>query len=290
MAQPFDAAEFEAAHAQVVMEDGQQYVEGQYTEGQHAEGQYVEGQFVDQQGAQFADGQYTEGLETTPVHEAAALGDLETLYSYLQPEVLEQYDINGSDGYGRTALVYAILAEQVDCVELLIQAGAHIDGADADGRTPLHWTTFHGKSKMMKYLLSLGANPALKDFEGRTPLHLSTGSDSSKCTKQLLKKLPPELVDEPDNENMTALHWAAFHDHPKHLGQLLNAGANVALMDNEGKVALHWTANNPTESACHRLLESGVLPGWVHSMRCGSALSWGVFAHAFPCMQYGKVH
>lgn len=48
---------------------------------------------------------------------------------------------------------------------------------------------------------------------------------------------------------MTPLHWAAFHNHSKHIQLLLDAAANPLPLDMEGKTPLHWTSNNKTASA-----------------------------------------
>jgi len=50
-----------------------------------------------------------------------------------------------------------------------------------------------------------------------------------------------------DKERMTPLHWAAFHEHPKHVQLLLKAGASADVLDVEGKTPLHWS---PTSMAC----------------------------------------
>ena len=43
---------------------------------------------------------------------------------------------------------------------------------------------------------------------------------------------------------MTPLHWAAFHNRPKHAAILLKAGSNITAKDIEGKTPLHWTYGN----------------------------------------------
>lgn len=199
----------------------------------------------------------TEGeaeAETTPLHYAAAIGDMETLYSYCQQDIISQIDINARDPQGRTALIYSVLGDQQDSILLLISVGCNINATDSDGRTALHWSAYHGKHKTMKLLLENAASPAIKDNEGRTALHLSTGSDSSKCTKLLLRYMDTTAVNEADSELMTAAHWSAFHDHAKHLDLLISMGANILLPDREGRLPLHWTSTNTTQTTCNLIL------------------------------------
>jgi len=270
------------------------YAEGDYAEGDHAEGDYAEGEYQEgeYQEEGYAEGEYQEGeyteeyaegdteaaagelvesqmtnseldLEhnTTALHYAAGSGDVNELSQYLAPGSIEQFDINAPDAYGRTPLVYTVLADALECSELLLQAGAGIEAQDADERTPIHWAAFQGNHKMLKYFMDRGGNVAAKDKEGRTPLHLSTGAESSKCCKLLIKKVPTGMINEVDNDQMSALHWGAFHGNHKHIELLLDAGADMALVDKEGKRPIHWTSGNKHKKAAAKLLERD--PGMV---------------------------
>ena len=48
-------------------------------------------------------------------------------------------DINARDKFGRTPLIYCILADRPACAEMLIKAGCDINRKDLGGRTSLHW-------------------------------------------------------------------------------------------------------------------------------------------------------
>jgi ankyrin repeat protein len=111
---------------------------------------------------------------------------------------------------------------------------------DSDGRTALHWAAHQNNYKMLKFLVQHGAVTGLRDSADRTPLHLATAAESSKCVRMLLKVTSPELIDAVDVDGMTALHWCAAHDHPKHLDALVRVGADIRAKDNDLKTALHW--------------------------------------------------
>lgn len=79
------------------------------------------------------------------------------------PDVLrwllrEGADANEADDFGRTALVEAVEADDLQCVEILLGAGADVD-ADANG-TALSRATSRG---IIRRLLDVGANPADAD-------------------------------------------------------------------------------------------------------------------------------
>ena len=87
-----------------------------------------------------------------------------------------------------------------------------------------------------------------------TPLHLASGAESSKCTKLLSKDQDPDLINAADSDGMTAAHWCAFHNHPKHLECLIDAGADLGIADLEGKLPIHWTANNTDDTTVKYLM------------------------------------
>ena len=47
-------------------------------------------------------------------------------------------------------------------------------------------------------------------------------------------------VNAADNSGMTPLMWAAYHDSPKNIYELLLRGADADEKDIEGKTAMHW--------------------------------------------------
>ena len=69
----------------------------------------------------------------TPLHAAADRGDVETLRKLLDSATTP---VDAPDATGRTALLHAVLAQQVGAVRLLLAAGADPAHADRAGLTP----------------------------------------------------------------------------------------------------------------------------------------------------------
>lgn len=137
-----------------------------------------------------------------------------------------------------------------------ISMGATVDARDADERTAVHWAVFHKSAKILRVLFEFNADPLPVDNRGRTPLHWGTvNSASHKAMQVLLKRCVAKKlsVSEPDFEQMTPLHWAAFHSSPKQCEMLLKSGANVSAIDTEGKSPLHWAAANE-DPTCAKVL------------------------------------
>ena len=48
-------------------------------------------------------------------------------------------DIDSGDQFGRTPLIFCVLADRHECAEILLKAGCKVDKKDETGRTALHW-------------------------------------------------------------------------------------------------------------------------------------------------------
>ncbi len=78
------------------------------------------------------------------------------------------------DGGGLTALVLAAREDCLDCVELLLGAGADVNQKTNYGWTALLTATQNRHYKLAAYLLDHGANPNLVNTGGWSPLYLAT--------------------------------------------------------------------------------------------------------------------
>ncbi|XP_041370509.1 uncharacterized protein LOC121384261 [Gigantopelta aegis] len=181
------------------------------------------------------------------VHRAAARGDIETLVQIVQhdPSVLE---LQKADGF--TPLAEAVQAQQICAVKRLVKMGANINAQDNLGRTSLSIAAYQGWHDGVVFLLRNGAKKNTCDTSGRTPLHAATYNKDKRTLSALLSSLSPSELNHEDNEQMTALHWAAFHKRPDHVQELVARGANILATDIDGKLALHWAAQNGCLRSC----------------------------------------
>ncbi|XP_066501182.1 inversin isoform X2 [Hoplias malabaricus] len=182
------------------------------------------------------------------VHAAAVNGDRSSLQRLITAEPCLR---DSEDQFGRTPLMYCVLADRLDCAETLLKAGASVNKADHSQRTALHLAAQKGNLRFMKLLLSRHADWLLKDLEEMTPLHLATRHSSSKPLSLLLKHMAPGEVDTQDRNKQTALHWSAFYNHPEHVKLLIKHDSNIGIPDSEGKIPLHWAAHSKHPNATH---------------------------------------
>jgi|GEM_PF-5471819 len=105
----------------------------------------------------------------TPLHYAAAAGDLE----FIESLVCEHHvDVDSPNANGVTPLMTAAMFGQKKAMELLIALNAKIDERDhRRGRTALHWSVKAKKQASISLLWSLGADINAMDIYGRSPLN-----------------------------------------------------------------------------------------------------------------------
>ncbi|XP_074540577.1 inversin isoform X2 [Halichoeres trimaculatus] len=179
------------------------------------------------------------------VHAAAVNGDRCALLKLITDPSLRDRE----DQFGRTPLMYCVLADRLDCAEILLKAGASVNKTDHSQRTALHLAAQKGNVRFLKLLLSRRANWLQKDLEEMTPLHLATRHPSPKALALLLKYIGPGEVDTQDKNKQTALHWSAFYNRPEHVRLLIKHDSNIGIPDSEGKIPLHWAAHSQEPSA-----------------------------------------
>ncbi|KAM9519192.1 ankyrin repeat domain-containing protein 55 [Salvelinus alpinus] len=193
-----------------------------------------------------------EEVELNVVYQAAANGDVNTLTATIRedPSILEY-----CDGEGSTPLMHAVSGRQVDTVKLLLKMGTSINTQDACGRTSLSLATYLGWLEGCVCLLRNGAKQNIPDKNGRLPLHAATAEIDLKLMAVLLQQSTACEINHQDNEGMTALHWASFHNRPEHVQALLQKGADPTLVDKDFKTALHWAVQSGSRFMCSLILE-----------------------------------
>ena len=87
---------------------------------------------------------------------------------------------------GITALGYAIGANRIAVVKLLLDSRANPYAVDSSGNSGLHYAAGYGRKELLEYLLKVGANVNQPNAEGLTPLAAAT-QNRQEATMQVLK-------------------------------------------------------------------------------------------------------
>ena len=95
------------------------------------------------------------------------------IYHGERRELDQKADVNAALADGTTALHWAVQADDLDSVNLLLQAGANAKVANRYGVTPLHIATANGNAAVIGRLLRAGADPDARDASGETLLMMA---------------------------------------------------------------------------------------------------------------------
>jgi ankyrin repeat protein len=196
------------------------------------------------------------------------LGVLRMLVHHLGKQELE-----ATDKEGLTALHYAALCGNEECVSFLLGQGAQANSRDKDGTTPsilacekghmgvvrlllqhmgkqalqetdnegkaaLHYAAEYGHEETVSFLLLQGAQANSKDENGATPFMMACEYGEIDVMKVLLQHVGPEALQETDDKGRTAIHFAAYRGHEDIVTFLLGQGAQANSRDKSGTTLL----------------------------------------------------
>lgn len=165
-----------------------------------------------------------DGTGNTRLHIAAQNGDATSAKKFIESGA----NVNLTNNNGATPLHLAA-CKNVDCVEILIHAGADTKKVDLLwGWTPLHWAVCFGKTDCLKILIAAGSNinKRAKKCNGYTPLCLAA----------------------------SVSNWRSIEN--KHSVEILiSAGAQVTKTDFNGNTPLHAAITNMHNEIAQILIE-----------------------------------
>jgi len=110
-------------------------------------------------------------IEETPLtlHEAAKNGDLKAVQEFLA----KKKPLDSQDHKGITALGYAIGANRIAVVKLLMDSRANPYAVDSNGNSGLHYAAGYGRKELLEYLLKVGANVNQPNAQGQTAMSVA---------------------------------------------------------------------------------------------------------------------
>ena len=96
-------------------------------------------------------------------------GDLEAVASYLAL----RRDLDVQDSKGITPLGYAIGADRVAVVKLLVQSLTDPSSVDTSGNSGLHYAAGYGRTELAEYFLESGVRPSECNAQGQTAVDVA---------------------------------------------------------------------------------------------------------------------
>ncbi len=140
-------------------------------------------------------------------------------------------DLNGKDRRGYTPLIRAVHTEDIQIINMLLEAGADVNGTDDFGFTPLMYAASSGNTEIIRMLLKNGANPDYRTQE-EGPISCS---------------------------GVNALMQAAYRGKTDAVKLLAEAGADIQERDGHGRNLLFWAASGRNMDTLEYLVEEAGL-------------------------------
>uniref|UniRef100_A0A674AZU5 Ankyrin repeat and SOCS box containing 2 n=1 Tax=Salmo trutta TaxID=8032 RepID=A0A674AZU5_SALTR len=168
-----------------------------------------------------------------PLHQAATHGKKECLEILLEGERTMK---------GQTPLFLAVVAENVSCVQCLLEKGANPIIADKDRETPLYKACEGENVEMVAMLLGFGAGVNKHCIQGWTALHEAVIRNNMEICELMMRagaKLSPVNM-----YGITPLFAAAQTGHVEVLNFLITNGADVNSQANDGATPLYEACKN----------------------------------------------
>eukprot|EP00440_Ansanella_granifera_P009577 gb/GFBE01010378.1/.p1 GENE.gb/GFBE01010378.1/~~gb/GFBE01010378.1/.p1 ORF type:complete len:267 (+),score=71.07 gb/GFBE01010378.1/:1-801(+) len=124
-------------------------------------------------------------IEDAPLtlHEAAKKGDLRAVQELVK---WRKVCLTTHDQKGISALGYALAANHVAVVKLLLSRGANAYTVDNFGNSAVHYAAGYGCEELLEYLLTFCACLNKRNAQGQTPLDVATQNEQT-ATIQVLR-------------------------------------------------------------------------------------------------------
>ena len=230
------------------------------------------------------DQRLNEGDENgwTPLHWAAALGNLDALIALLQKGADSNARAKGDGSlisesalrvfweFGKedflegwwnesdTVLLAAVYSNNPNIIFALVQSGADVNASSSGLVTPLHEAAGIGALQAVVALAESGANLESRDDEwAATPLHWATFPNPN--APEIIAELVQRGVDpnEPAGLKETPLHWAAENNAFVAIAVLIDFGAEPNMPDALGYTPLDWAVEEENHFAASMLRRNG---------------------------------
>jgi ankyrin repeat protein len=179
------------------------------------------------------------------------------IVKYLLTVVKDLNSENGADGF-LTPLSRLVKMDELEMVQVCIDAGAEVDYANYDGETAL----MYAKSlKMVKLLIKNGASidtVDTSDLSGRTVIHhfiYNHGDAMLDSVKYLVSK--GAAVNTIDNNQNTEIMTAAYRPAPKTVEYLIELGVELNYYDGFESTAFTFAVGNGDFLSARRLFDAG---------------------------------
>ena len=139
----------------------------------------------------------------TVLHSAAAVGHADVVHEILTKN---RDDIDVVDDDGASSLFYAANNGHIQCVKMLIEAGADVNHQDCYGRTPFLCGVVSGKICVLEHLRDAGADTDTVTGDGDTALHLAIVKHNLDMVTWIIDNCSKDIINKANKRGVCPLH------------------------------------------------------------------------------------
>lgn len=175
----------------------------------------------------------------TALHYAIDEGNMDVLeLLLLTAEQEAQLLINVQDNAGDSPLHHAIKMEVKEAVDLLITYGyMDVNLVDDDGMTPLMLAVVKEDYDLIEAILDLGADPTISTSTGFSAFFAAVDREDIRLVDLFTNKAS-QYLDQQDDKGNTLLHWAVVKHSPQIVSILRSVGASTSVTNYDGYTPL----------------------------------------------------
>jgi ankyrin repeat protein len=170
--------------------------------------------------------------------------------------LVKKADVNAPAADSSTPIHWAVKSNNLEIVNLLIDAGANVNAETRYKITPLSLASANGNAAIIERLLKAGVDPNGTSEEGQTALMTAALNGNVAATKMLLSHGAKVNATEP-YKGQTALMWAAGEGNVDAAALLIEFGGDVQAQSKAGYTPLLLAVLNNQIGAAKVLLEHG---------------------------------
>ncbi|KAG1700732.1 hypothetical protein DVH05_011591 [Phytophthora capsici] len=176
--------------------------------------------------------EFRDEHQRSVTHLAIMAEDLELLEFVLESGAT----LSGQDDCGASPLTTALLQRQFQAAEMLITYGCDVDHVNLSLQTSMHVLSTHGALDAVQWLLDRGAQFEARDVGGNSPLHLAAAYCSLPVVELFLAAGAD--VNACNASQATPLHFAVPNGSCAVVETLIKNGADLEARDERGNTPL----------------------------------------------------
>ena len=196
------------------------------------------------------DGAYISTGENSPLFKAVMNGSLQCVDLLIKAGA----DVNALDSCGGTSLMLAARSGHIKSVTILLQAGAVVNIADKYNVTALMAAARGGYDACVRALIEAGADVNIPNPTGGCALVQAIHSNNIHCVQMIVKA--GAYIPKGENSPLFKAAMSGFHEC---VDLLVKAGADVNALDSCGGTSLMLAARSGHFKSVNILLKAGAM-------------------------------